>query len=84
MAKRKYKVVSDSTTLGHSKGSVFEYDFDKSPYDEGQLISRGSLERVKSSEQVSEGGPQPRPPIKGVKGVVDAGDVDKPDSSDSS
>ncbi len=51
MPKRKYRVTSRSNTLGRANGEVFDYDFEKSPYDEGQLISRGAIERVKRGEE---------------------------------
>jgi hypothetical protein len=84
MAKRKYRVTSRANTLSRPKGTVFEADLAKLGYNEADLIDRGALERVGPSEKTVEGTKGERPPIAGVKGVVDAGDVDKSDSSDSS
>ena len=51
MAKRKYRVTSRANTLGRETGTVFEYDFDKSPYSEQDLIQRGAIEKVKRGEE---------------------------------
>jgi hypothetical protein len=84
MPKRKYRVTSRANTLSRPKGTVFEADLARLGYNEADLIARGALERVGPNEKPVEGTKGARPPIAGVKGVVDAGDVDKSDSSDSS